>query len=72
MRLDQEILAEVRISESDSLGAAKTVQGSSIDIAVEGGKVKIDGATVVKADISGRCPRKSRRLKVVNRPVRLL
>jgi uncharacterized surface protein with fasciclin (FAS1) repeats len=34
------------------LTSAKTVQGSSIDIAVNGGKVKIDGATVVKADIN--------------------
>ena len=34
------------------LSSAKTVQGSSIDIAVKDGKVKIDGATVVKADIN--------------------
>jgi uncharacterized surface protein with fasciclin (FAS1) repeats len=33
------------------LSSAKTVQGSAIDIAVTDGKVKIDGATVVKADI---------------------
>jgi uncharacterized surface protein with fasciclin (FAS1) repeats len=33
------------------LSSAKTVQGSTIDIAVADGKVKIDGATVVKADI---------------------
>ena len=33
------------------LSSAKTVQGSSIDIAVKDGNVKIDDATVVKADI---------------------
>ena len=34
------------------LSSAKTVQGSSIEIAVENGKVRIDGATVVKADVN--------------------
>ena len=33
------------------LDAAKTVQGQSVAIAVKDGKVKIDGATVVKADV---------------------
>ena len=33
------------------LSSAKTVQGSEVTIAVENGTVKIDGATVVKADI---------------------
>lgn len=34
-----------------SLTEAKTVQGSSVKIAVNGGKVSIDGANVVKTDI---------------------
>jgi len=33
------------------LEEAKTVQGSKIDIQVSGGKVMVDGATVVKTDI---------------------
>jgi uncharacterized surface protein with fasciclin (FAS1) repeats len=34
------------------LSEAKTVQGSSAKITVIGGKVKVDGATVVKTDIA--------------------
>lgn len=43
-----------RVTSADvvKLSSAKTAQGSSIDIAVKDDKVKIDGATVVKADIT--------------------
>jgi len=34
-----------------NLTEAKTVQGSAVKIAVNGGKVSIDGANVVKTDI---------------------
>ncbi len=34
------------------LSEAKTVQGSSVKIEVSGGKVKVDGANVVKTDIA--------------------
>jgi uncharacterized surface protein with fasciclin (FAS1) repeats len=34
-----------------NLSAATTVEGSDISISTEGGSVKIDGATVVQADI---------------------
>lgn len=34
-----------------NLTEAKTVQGSDVKIAVNGGKVSIDGAKVVKTDI---------------------
>jgi uncharacterized surface protein with fasciclin (FAS1) repeats len=42
---------KVTSGEVVKLTSAKTAQGSTIDIAVEDGKVKIDNATVVKADI---------------------
>jgi uncharacterized surface protein with fasciclin (FAS1) repeats len=33
------------------LSQASTVQGSTVDIKVDGGKVYVDGAQVIKADI---------------------
>ena len=45
------VAGKVTSAEVVKLKSAKTVQGSSVDIAVKDGKVKIDNATVTKADI---------------------
>jgi transforming growth factor-beta-induced protein len=45
------VAGKVMSGDVVKLSEAKTVQGSSVKIKVEGGKVKIDGATVVSADI---------------------
>ena len=42
---------KVTAADVVKLDSAKTVQGQSVDIQVDGGKVKVDGATVVKADV---------------------
>ena len=42
---------KVMAADVVKLKSAKTVQGKSVKIAVDNGKVKIDGANVVKADI---------------------
>lgn len=41
----------VTAAEVVKLTSAKTVQGQAVAIAVEGGKVKVDGATVTTADV---------------------
>lgn len=45
------VSGKVMASDVVNLTKAKTVQGSSVTIAVKDGKVKIDNATVVKTDI---------------------
>ena len=45
------VAGKVTSTDVVKLKTAKTVQGSSISIAVKDGKVKIDDATVTKADI---------------------
>ena len=42
---------KVMAADVVKLKSAKTVQGESVKIVVDKGKVKIDGANVVKADI---------------------
>ena len=42
----------VMASQVTKLKSAKTVEGSEVKIAVAGGKVKIDNATVVKTDLA--------------------
>lgn len=42
---------KVTAAQVTSMKAGKTVQGSSVKIAASGGKVKIDNANVVKADV---------------------
>ena len=41
----------VKAAEVVTLDKAKTVNGAEADITVDGGKVKVDGANVVKTDI---------------------
>ncbi|MGK2858607.1 MAG: fasciclin domain-containing protein [Thermoanaerobaculia bacterium] len=43
---------KVMAADVVKLTSAKTVQGSSAKVAVKGGKVTIDGANVIKADIA--------------------
>src|SRR3712207_4355309 len=43
---------KVTAAQVTKLNAAKTVQGSEVKIASKGGKVMIDNATVVKADVA--------------------
>jgi len=45
------VAGKVMAADVVKLSEAKTVQGSSVKIKVEDGKVKVDGATVVSADI---------------------
>jgi uncharacterized surface protein with fasciclin (FAS1) repeats len=42
---------KVTAAEVVKLTSAKTVQGQAVGIAVEGGKVKVDSATVTTADV---------------------
>ena len=42
---------KVTAAEVVKLTSAKTVQGQAVRIAVDGGKVKVDGATVTTADV---------------------
>jgi len=42
---------KVTAAEVVKLDSAKTVQGQAVRIAVDGGKVKVDGATVTTADV---------------------
>ena len=46
------VAGSVSSSEVVKLKSAKTVNGQSVSIKVADGKVRIDGANVVKADIS--------------------
>jgi uncharacterized surface protein with fasciclin (FAS1) repeats len=46
------VAGKVMAADVVKLKSAKTVQGSEVSIKVVGGKVQIDGATVVKADVS--------------------
>ena len=46
------VAGKVTAADVMKLKSAKTVQGSSVKIAVAGGKVMIDGATVAKADVA--------------------
>lgn len=46
------VAGKVTAADVIKLKSAKTVQGSSVKIAVAGGKVMIDGATVAKADVA--------------------
>jgi uncharacterized surface protein with fasciclin (FAS1) repeats len=43
---------KVMAAQVTKLDSAKTVQGQPVTIAVSGGKVKVDNATVVKTDIA--------------------
>jgi uncharacterized surface protein with fasciclin (FAS1) repeats len=43
---------KVMAAQVTKLKSAKTVEGSEVKIAVAGGKVKVDNATVVKTDIA--------------------
>lgn len=45
------VAGKVKAAQVMKMTSAKTVQGGSVKIATEGGKVMIDGATVTKADI---------------------
>jgi len=45
------VSGKVTAAQVSSMTAGKTVQGSSVKIAATGGKVKIDNANVVKADV---------------------
>ena len=45
------VAGKVTAAQVTSMTAGKTVQGSSVKIAASGGKVKIDNANVVKADV---------------------
>jgi uncharacterized surface protein with fasciclin (FAS1) repeats len=45
------VSGKVTATDAAKLTSAKTVQGENIGIEVEGGKVQINGAKVVKADI---------------------
>jgi uncharacterized surface protein with fasciclin (FAS1) repeats len=45
------VSGEVKAAQAMKLTSAKTVQGGELSIHVMGGKVMIDGATVVKADV---------------------
>ena len=45
------VAGKVTAAEVTKMTAGKTVQGSSVKIAASGGKVKIDNANVVKADV---------------------
>ena len=45
------VSGKVMAKDVVKLSEAKTVQGSSVKIAVKDGKVMVDGATVAKADI---------------------
>lgn len=45
------VAGKVKAAKVAKMTSAKTVQGGSVKISAEGGKVMIDGATVVKADI---------------------
>ena len=45
------VAGQVMSSDVVNLSSAETVNGQSIDIAVDGGKVMIDGAEVITADI---------------------
>jgi uncharacterized surface protein with fasciclin (FAS1) repeats len=42
---------KVTAAEVVKLTSAKNVQGQAVRIAVDGGKVKVDGATVTTADV---------------------
>ncbi|MCX7054428.1 MAG: fasciclin domain-containing protein [Proteobacteria bacterium] len=46
------VAGKVMAADVVKLTSAKTVNGQSVKIAVDGGKVKVDGATVVKTDIA--------------------
>ena len=45
------VAGEVMAADVVKLTSAKTVNGQSVKIAVDGGKVEVDGANVVKTDI---------------------
>lgn len=45
------VSGKVTAAEVTRLKSAKTVQGSEVKIAASGGKVKVDNANVVKADV---------------------
>ncbi len=45
------VAGKVKAAKVAKMTSAKTVQGGSVKISAEGGKVMVDGATVVKADI---------------------
>ena len=45
------VAGKVTAADVVKLTSAKTVNGQSVKIAVDGGKVKVDGANVVKTDI---------------------
>jgi uncharacterized surface protein with fasciclin (FAS1) repeats len=45
------VAGSVKAADVVKLDTAKTVQGSEVDITVDGGAVKVDGANVVKTDI---------------------
>ena len=45
------VAGKVMAADVVKLTSAKTVNGQSVKIAVDGGKVKVDGANVVKTDI---------------------
>jgi len=46
------VAGKVMAADVVKLTSAKTVNGQSVRIAVDGGKVKVDGANVVKTDIA--------------------
>jgi uncharacterized surface protein with fasciclin (FAS1) repeats len=46
------VAGKVMAADVVKLTSAKTVNGQSVKIAVDGGKVKVDGANVVKTDIA--------------------
>jgi uncharacterized surface protein with fasciclin (FAS1) repeats len=46
------VAGKVMAADVVKLTSAKTVNGQSVKVAVDGGKVKVDGANVVKTDIA--------------------
>jgi uncharacterized surface protein with fasciclin (FAS1) repeats len=46
------VAGKVMAADVVALTSAKTVNGQSVTVAVDGGKVKVDGANVVKTDIA--------------------
>jgi uncharacterized surface protein with fasciclin (FAS1) repeats len=45
------VAGKVTAAQVMKLNSAKTVEGSDVKIATSGGKVKVDGANVIKADV---------------------
>lgn len=46
------VSGDVKAADVVKLNSARTVQGGSVTISATGGKVKVDNATVVKADVA--------------------